>query len=123
MFSSLKCEEKNSVLKKTTLSTISTGRLNTLLCVHRPPINLMVYKGCHPSCEGTISNLGGGFPLRCFQRLSVGNLVTQRCIAFYATQLAHQGFPHPSPLVILFSQISLRIRLYLYPSSGYWHII
>ena len=27
----------------------------------------------------TISNLGGGFPLRCFQRLSVGNLVIQRC--------------------------------------------
>jgi len=65
--------------KKTTLSTISTGRLNTLLCVHRPPINLMVYKGCQSPCGDTISNLGGGFPLRCFQRLSVGNLVTQRC--------------------------------------------
>ncbi len=53
------------------------GKLNTLLCVHCPPINLVVYKGCHP--YGTISNLRDGFPLRCFQRLSVGNLVTQRC--------------------------------------------
>src|SRR3990172_11141235 len=73
----------------------------------------MVYKGCHPTLSrfksntklnlntervGTISNLGGGFTLRCFQRLSVGNLVTQRCGKF--PQLAHQGFPHASPLVL-----------------------
>ncbi len=45
------------------------------------------------------SNLGDGFPLRCFQRLSDGNLATQRCTAF-TEQLAHQGFPHPSPLVL-----------------------
>src|SRR3990167_1643484 len=44
------------------------------------------------------SYLGGGFPLRCFQRLSVGNLATQRCS--FLEQLAHQGFPHPSPLVL-----------------------
>jgi len=64
-------------IKKTTFSTISTGRLNTLQCLHRPPINLVIYKGYHPF--GSISNLGDGFPLRCFQRLSVGNLATQRC--------------------------------------------
>ena len=37
-------------------------------------------RGVSPTLTSdTISNLGGGFPLRCFQRLSVGNLVTQRC--------------------------------------------
>ena len=25
--------------------TISTGRLNRLLCFHRPPINLVIFKG------------------------------------------------------------------------------
>ena len=44
------------------------------------------------------SNLGDCFPLRCFQRLSVGNIATQRCSC--KKQLAHQGFPHPSPLVL-----------------------
>lgn len=47
----------------------------------------------------TRSNLGDGFPLRCFQRLSDGNLATQRC-PIISEQLAHQGFPHPSPLVL-----------------------
>ena len=44
------------------------------------------------------SYLGGGFPLRCFQRLSLGNIATRRCS--YRKQPAHQGFPHPSPLVL-----------------------
>ncbi len=79
--------------------TISTGRLNTLLCFHRPPINLVIFKGSSQPCGCMRSNLGDGFPLRCFQRLSDGNIATQRCSAF-TEQLAHQGFPHPSPLVL-----------------------
>jgi len=79
-------------------STISTGRLNALRHFHRPPINLVVYKGSSSPYGDTRSYLEGGFPLRCFQRLSVGNLATQRCS--FLEQLAHQGFPHPSPLVL-----------------------
>src|SRR6185295_20150162 len=45
---------------------ISTGKLRPLQVVHLRPINLVVFEG--PS--GT-PYLGGGFPLRCLQRLSV----------------------------------------------------
>ena len=83
---------------KSTALTISTGKLNTLRYLHCQPINLVVYKGSSLSYDRTRSNLGGGFPLRCFQRLSVGNLATLRC--FFLKQQAHQGFPHPSPLVL-----------------------
>jgi hypothetical protein len=51
----------------------------------------------HPRVT-TRSYLRNRFPLRCFQRLSVGNIATQRCSCL--KQLAHQGFPHPSPLVL-----------------------
>ncbi len=53
---------------------ISTPRLNTLLCFHLVPINVVI---SHES--QTIPNLRVGFPLRCFQRLSVPNLATRRC--------------------------------------------
>ena len=43
---------------------IRTGKLNALLRLHIRPINVVVY---HDSMR---SNLEGGFPLRCFQRLS-----------------------------------------------------
>jgi hypothetical protein len=55
------------------VKTISTGRLNTLQCVHRPPIKLVV---CQRS---TRCHLEVSFPLRCFQRLSPPDLATQRC--------------------------------------------
>ena len=58
---------------------ISTGKLNTLLCVHTRPINLVVYEGSSGSRSCGISNLGVGFPLRCFQRLSFPNVATQLC--------------------------------------------
>ena len=80
-------------------STISTGKLNTLLHFHRPPINLIICQGSFLPCGRSRSYLGDGFPLRCFQRLSDGNLATQRC-PISSEQLAHQGFPHPSPLVL-----------------------
>ncbi len=52
--------------------TISTPWLNTLLCVHREPINLVIFQG--PKTP----YLGRGFVLRCFQRLSLPNIATQR---------------------------------------------
>ena len=39
----------------------------------------------------TISYLGGRFPLRCFQRLSVGNLATRRCS--YSETTGTPGIP------------------------------
>ncbi len=52
--------------------TISTSRLNALLRVHLTPINLVIFQG--PKTP----NLGKGFVLRCFQRLSLPNIATQR---------------------------------------------
>ena len=53
---------------------ISTGQLNASRRLHLPPINLVVSQGS----SGT-SHLRGGFPLRCFQRLSFPSLATQLC--------------------------------------------
>ena len=53
---------------------ISTARLNTLLCLHLQPINVVVYN----DPQGK-SNLVVGFALRCFQRLSRPDADTQRC--------------------------------------------
>ena len=53
---------------------ISTSQLNALLRLHLWPIEVVVfhYPQGRPCFEG-------GFPLRCFQRLSCPNLATQRC--------------------------------------------
>jgi hypothetical protein len=53
---------------------ISTPRLNALLRVHLVPINVIISHG-----PQTIPNLGDGFPLRCFQRLSKPDIATGRC--------------------------------------------
>ena len=52
---------------------ISTPQLNILLRFHLVPINVIISHG-----PQTISNLGTGFPLRCFQRLSIPNIATGR---------------------------------------------
>lgn len=44
------------------------------------------------------SHLEAGFPLRCFQRLSVPNIVTQRLLL--AEQLVRQRLVHIGPLVL-----------------------
>jgi hypothetical protein len=53
---------------------ISTGQLNALLRLHLRPIDVMVYHGSQgrPCFEG-------GFPLRCFQRLSCPFIATLHC--------------------------------------------
>ena len=53
---------------------ISTSWLNTLLCVHLKPINVIISHGSQ-----MIINLGVGFPLRCFQRLSIPDIAALRC--------------------------------------------
>src|ERR1700744_624147 len=53
---------------------ISTGQLNASQRLHLLPINLVIFQG-----SSGRPHLGGGFPLRCFQRLSFPNLATQRC--------------------------------------------
>ncbi len=58
---------------------ISIGKLKTLLPLHTRPINLVVSEGPLVCLRRGISNLEVGFPLRCFQRLSLPNIATQRC--------------------------------------------
>ena len=58
---------------------ISTARLNTLLCLHLRPINVVVYHGPSGGLRRGTPNLGAGFPLRCFQRLSLPHIATLRC--------------------------------------------
>jgi len=49
-----------------------------LLCFHIRPINPVVWLGAsHPKVWK--SHLEAGFPLRCFQRLSIPNVANQRC--------------------------------------------
>ena len=50
---------------------ISTPRLHALLRFHLAPINVVISHG-----PQTIPHLGVGFPLRCFQRLSIPNIAT-----------------------------------------------
>ena len=53
---------------------ISTGQLHALPHFHIQPINVVVFNV--PSGN---SSLEGGFPLRCFQRLSLPDLATRLC--------------------------------------------
>ena len=52
---------------------ISTAQLNMLPCVHLPPINVVIFY----DPQGKI-HLMVGFALRCFQRLSLPGIATQR---------------------------------------------
>ena len=64
---------------------ISTPRLKTLLPFHLVPINVVI---SHDPI--TIPNLGVGFPLRCFQRLSNPDIATGRCTWRYSPQTRGQ---------------------------------
>ena len=55
------------------LGTISTGKLNTLLCLHLQPITWW----SSTSLTGK-TNLRSGFTLRCIQRLSMLHIATER---------------------------------------------
>ena len=58
---------------------ISTGQLHPSQGFHVRPINPVV--SWEPSTHEWVrkSHLGAGFPLRCFQRLSVPNVANQPC--------------------------------------------
>jgi hypothetical protein len=57
---------------------ISTGRLNTLPCLHLRPIYLVVSEGPYSMKDGR-PHLGASFALRCFQRLSLPYVANQPC--------------------------------------------
>ena len=57
---------------------ISTSQLHTLPCFHIWPINPVVWLGASRP-KAWKSHLEAGFPLRCFQRLSIPNVANQRC--------------------------------------------
>ena len=57
---------------------ISTGRLNTLLRLHRWPINEVIFFDPYSIMDGR-SYLRGSFTLRCLQRLSRPDVATQLC--------------------------------------------
>ena len=58
---------------------ISTARLRRLPALHLPPINVLVSNGPSEVLRPGSARLGGGFPLRCFQRFSRPDLATRRC--------------------------------------------
>ena len=53
---------------------ISTGQLNALPRLHLQPIDVVVFHG-----PQGIPSFEGGFPLRCFQRLSCPYVATLHC--------------------------------------------
>ena len=64
----------DALSKKKDERSISMSQLRPLLSFHLTPIHVLVLNG--PS--GKI-HLEGGFPLRCFQRLSFPHVATRRC--------------------------------------------
>ena len=56
---------------------VRTGRLKRSPAVHARPIDLVVFQ--EPTHYCWKPNLGGGFALRCLQRLSCPDLATRRC--------------------------------------------
>ena len=69
-------QTNNNVLNKP--SAISTSQLHTLLRFHTWPINPVISWG-PPTQSARISHLEAGFPLRCFQRLSLPDVANQPC--------------------------------------------
>ena len=76
---------------------ISIGQLNTLLCLHLRPINVIVYDAPYSSRDER-SYLRGSFTLRCFQRLSRPDVATQLCR--WHDNWCNQRSVHPGPLVL-----------------------
>src|SRR5437773_12101558 len=57
---------------------ISTGPLNTLLCLHVPPIDVVVSHGPYSLKGDGEPHLEVRFPLTCFQRLSHPDVANQQ---------------------------------------------
>ena len=67
-----------NTIKVAKLSSVSTGQLRWLPTLHIRPINLVVFQGTSGQSP-TKPDLGHGFALICFQRLSEPYLATLRC--------------------------------------------
>lgn len=96
-----KCEKKcSSSLARAKLYVsprpLSIGHLNALLRSQLRPIKPVVFRGSY-SFDGK-SNLEVCLALRCFQRLSLPDVATQRMRL--AAQLVHQRSVHSGPLVL-----------------------
>ena len=76
---------------------MSTSPLNTLLCVHAWPLNPVVFRESYLINSGR-THLGAGFPLRCFQRLSVPDIATLHVPL--VRQQGDQRSVHSGPLVL-----------------------
>ena len=69
----------HEVLAVSSPRPVSTGQLSTLRCLHFRPINPVVWLGALPTRGGGRPHLEAGFPLRCFQRLSLPDVANQPC--------------------------------------------
>src|SRR3984885_7262267 len=58
---------------------VSTGQLSASRRLHFRPINPVVWLGAFPPRGGGRPYLEAGFPLRCFQRLSLPDVANQPC--------------------------------------------
>ena len=67
-----------SFSRKQDARAISTGQLHTSRYFHLQPINEVVYLGPSGLASGR-TYLKAGFPLRCFQRLSLPHIATLLC--------------------------------------------
>ena len=71
---------------------------STPLNAYTPGLSIRSSSGHLTSLQSKVSHLEGGFPLRCFQRLSVPNIATR--LMQLAPQPVHQRFVHSGPLVL-----------------------
>ena len=71
---------------------ISTGQLNISLCFHLQPINLIVFEESYCIKHGK-THLKVGFPLRCFQRLSIPYIATLHCNWHYNRYTSGRSIP------------------------------
>ena len=58
---------------------VSTGQLSASRRLHFRPINPVIWLGALPTLGGGRPYLEAGFPLRCFQRLSLPDVANQPC--------------------------------------------
>ena len=59
--------------------SVSTGQLSASRRLHFRPINPVIWLGTLPTRGGGRPYLEAGFPLRCFQRLSLPDVANQPC--------------------------------------------
>lgn len=76
---------------------MSTSQLSALRHLHFWPLDPVVYRETYLTWSGT-SHLGAGFPLRCFQRLSVPDVATLHVP--WVGQQGDQRSVHSGPLVL-----------------------